>query len=477
MSAGSAIEVNNVHKHYLIYPKPEDRLKQMFAPKLARLTGRPVPQYYKNFPAVNGVSFNVGRGETVGIVGRNGSGKSTLLQMICGTLNPTSGSISVRGRIAALLELGSGFNPEFTGRENVFLNAAILGLTREQTEARFDRIEKFADIGDFIDQPIKTYSSGMHVRLAFAVAINVDPEILIVDEALAVGDEAFQRKCFARIEHIREQGATILFVSHGSQTIIQLCDRAILMDRGEILLDGKPRAVVRHYQRLINAVEDQAEVVRSAILDMKNRDDPELSVELSAVSGMPASATGDAVVYVTPASGKDDADFLDPNLVVRDTLHYSSDGAEISEIRFETLSGEQVNVMNSSTRYRVRYKVGFNRDAHQVAFGFQIKSVSGLVLAGSNTSIPQDARLKYAPAGSTTDVRAEFTCNLLPGTYFVDVGAHSFGAESRFMHRVVDALMFRVQAGDASPTIGNTFIQPSFEVRTSFDTGLKQHVS
>ncbi|MCK9174507.1 MAG: ABC transporter ATP-binding protein, partial [Desulforhopalus sp.] len=212
MSSDAAITVENLSKCYQIYDKPGDRLKQMI------MRGR--RHYYKEFWALRDVSFTIGRGETVGIVGQNGCGKSTLLQMVCGTLNPTEGKCQTRGRIAALLELGSGFNPEFTGRENVYMNGSVLGLTSAEIDSRFADIADFANIGDFIEQPVKTYSSGMMVRLAFAVAINVDPEILIVDEALAVGDELFQRKCFSRLEEIRRKGATILFVSHSVGVVV-----------------------------------------------------------------------------------------------------------------------------------------------------------------------------------------------------------------------------------------------------------------
>src|SRR5690348_2740583 len=217
-----SIRVDRLSKRYEIYAQPAHRLKQMILPRAQRAMRRSARTYFKEFWALRDVSFDVRRGETVGIVGRNGSGKSTLLQMICGTLHPTAGRISVGGRIAALLELGAGFNPEFTGRENVYLNAAVIGLSREEIDARFDDIAAFADIGDFMEQPVKTYSSGMYVRLAFAVAINVDPEILVVDEALAVGDELFQRKCFARIDAIRSKGATILFVSHSANAVVEL---------------------------------------------------------------------------------------------------------------------------------------------------------------------------------------------------------------------------------------------------------------
>ena len=228
-----AVRVANLSKLYEIYNRPQDRLKQSIYPRLRRLAWQAPKNYYREFWALKDISFEVKKGETVGIIGRNGSGKSTLLQMICGTLTPTSGTVETTGRVAALLELGSGFNPEFTGRENVFMNGAVLGLDEEEISARFDDIAAFADIGQFIEQPVKTYSSGMYARLACAVAINVQPQILVVDETLSVGDEAFQRKCFARINEIRELGVAILFVSHSTAAIVELCDRAVLMEGGK----------------------------------------------------------------------------------------------------------------------------------------------------------------------------------------------------------------------------------------------------
>lgn len=260
-----AIRVQNLGKCYQIYGAPRDRLKQFLLPRFQRAIGKQPIQYYREFWALKDVSFEIKKGETVGIIGRNGSGKSTLLQIICGTLSPTSGSVQTNGRIAALLELGSGFNPEFTGRENVYMNAAVLGLSKEEVDKRFDDIAAFADIGQFIEQPVKTYSSGMVVRLAFAVAINVDPEILIVDEALSVGDELFQRKCFSRIEAIKNNGATILFVSHSGSTIVELCDRAVLMDSGEKLAVGVPKQIVGRYQKLLYAPADRRESIREQI--------------------------------------------------------------------------------------------------------------------------------------------------------------------------------------------------------------------
>ncbi len=248
-----AISVQGIHKRYEIYANPRDRLKQFLLPRLQRSAGRMPQQYFREFWAVKDVSFQIKKGETVGIIGRNGSGKSTLLQMICGTLTPTSGTVETRGRIAALLELGSGFNPEFSGRENVYLNAAVLGLSKQDIDRRFDAIAAFADIGPFIDQPVKAYSSGMLARLAFAVAVEVDPDVLVIDEALSVGDMAFQEKSFTRMKRIRDAGTSILFVSHSPSAVRNFCDRAIWLDKGHMRAIGERLSVCDQYQ---HAMED-----------------------------------------------------------------------------------------------------------------------------------------------------------------------------------------------------------------------------
>ena len=240
MSSEIAIKVENLSKCYQIYDKPRDRLLQMLF--------RGHRTFYREFWALRDVSFEIKRGETVGIIGRNGSGKSTLLQLICGTLNPTGGSIHTRGRIAALLELGSGFNPEFTGRENVYMNASILGLTHEEIDARFDAIAAFADIGDFIEQPVKTYSSGMYVRLAFAVIAHVDADILVIDEALSVGDAFFTQKCMRFLRRFMENG-TVLFVSHDTGAVINLCQSGIWLEKGSVKHKGEPHIIEEHYKR------------------------------------------------------------------------------------------------------------------------------------------------------------------------------------------------------------------------------------
>lgn len=247
MSSEIAIKLENLSKCYQIYDQPRDRLKQFVMPRLQRMFGRQPEQYYREFWALKNISINIKKGEAIGIVGRNGSGKSTLLQLICGTLSPTQGLIETHGRIAALLELGSGFNPEFTGRENIYLNGSILGISKERLDERFSDIVKFADIGDHLDQPVKTYSSGMFVRLAFAVQMHLEPEILIIDEALSVGDQFFQAKCYAAIRSMMDNGTTVLFVSHSAATVKALCPRAILLSHGELVVDGPASRVLDRY--------------------------------------------------------------------------------------------------------------------------------------------------------------------------------------------------------------------------------------
>lgn len=244
----TAIKLDDVSKKYLIYTKPIDRLMQYINPNNKR---------FKEFEALQPLSINVARGKTVGIVGRNGSGKSTLLQMIAGTLAPSTGRIQVNGRVSALLELGAGFNPEFTGRENVYLNASILGIPPKELEKRFDEILEFSEIGEFIDRPVKTYSSGMFVRLAFSVATITEPEIVIIDEALSVGDEKFQRKCYNHLEKLKDNGCTILFVSHSMKTVEQLCDYAYLLDKGVLIGEGEPKKIIDQYHLLLYSQENE----------------------------------------------------------------------------------------------------------------------------------------------------------------------------------------------------------------------------
>ena len=438
MSSEPVIDLKSVSKNYLIYDRPENRLKQMVFPRIRGLIGLAPQRYYREFPAVHDVSFQVSRGETIGIIGRNGSGKSTLLEMICGTLQPTNGNIQVHGRIAALLELGSGFNPEFTGRENVYMNAAILGLTREETDRRFSKIAEFAAIGEFMYQPVKTYSSGMYVRLAFSVATNVDPDILIVDEALAVGDEAFQRKCFARIEEIKDRGGTILFVSHNPQSVIQLCDRAILMDRGEKIMEGRPKAVINNYQKMLNLTGEAAEAVRNSILQLGQRQ-TDLGGEGSEDSPLTARA---------PAQSKDAiAAWFDPELVSQSLVEYQAVGARITNVRIVDGNGKRVNNLILNDTYNFEYDVEFTEPFSSVNFAMYVKTLQGVEVAGQHAFSPSQGI--PAEAGGRYHVSMSFVCCFLPGTYSCNCGVFvRAGGRFEILHRLLDGILFRVLPTD-----------------------------
>ena len=427
MSSDISIRADALGKAFPIYDKPHHRLMQMIAPG-------PKDRWHRTFRALNNVSFEVRRGETVGIVGRNGSGKSTLLQLICGTLTPSEGSVRAHGRIAALLELGAGFNPDFTGRENVYLNGSLLGLTRQELDARFDDIAAFADIGEFIEQPVKSYSSGMYIRLAFAVAINVTPDILVIDEALSVGDEAFQRKCFARIDAIRDAGATVLFVSHSAGTVIELCDRAILLDRGELLAQGTPKFVVSRYHKLVYAPAGQYEAVREGIRHEADNADVVPSTGLA--------ASGDGVARGA-AEEQDDACY-EEGLRPQSTVRYTNRGARIDDPHIETLQGRRVNVLRRGREYVYAYRASFESAAAGARFGMMIKTLTGFELGGAATA-PHGTEGFTAFPGQAYQVRFHFRASLAPGIYFMNAGITALEADGEtFLDRLVDAAMFRV---------------------------------
>lgn len=426
MSSEIAIKVENLSKCYHIYEKPRDRLLQML------LRGN--KKYYREFWATNNLSFEIKKGETVGIVGRNGSGKSTLLQMICGTLNPTSGNIEANGRIAALLELGSGFNPEFTGRENVYLNAAVLGLDKAETDARFDDIVAFSEIIDFIDQPVKTYSSGMLVRLAFSVAIHVDPQILVVDEALSVGDELFQRKCISRIQEIKENGATILFVSHSGATITEMCDRAILIDSGELLSFDTPKIIIGQYQKLLYASTEKRQFIRESIISSTNQSN--IDIDRSPQESKPAPSNESALVT---------KEYFDPSLRPTSTIEYVKNGASIEDASIQSLSGERLNNLNKNGTYKYTYRVRFLNTATNIRFGMLIKTTTGVEIGGAHTASHISKGIPVIEKGTVVEVEFFFNCNLNPGTYFLNAGVTGCidGAET-YLHRLLDIEIFRV---------------------------------
>ncbi len=424
MSSEPMIVAEGLGKSFPVYSKPHHRLLQMFSRRKQR--------WYREFHALRAVDLQVGRGETLGIVGRNGSGKSTLLQLICGTLAPSQGRVCVHGRIAALLELGAGFNPEFTGSENVYLNGSILGLTREEVRERFDRIIAFADIGEFIDQPVKTYSSGMYVRLAFAVAINVDPEILVIDEALSVGDEGFQRKCFARIESLREKGVTILFVSHSAGTVVELCDRAILLDKGELIADGTPKHVVSRYHKLLNTPAERLQSVREEIRSAEG-------VATSAGTGASRAASQGQ----RQLDAEDDA-WFDPGMSSSSVVQYERRGARISDPHLRTKGGRVVNVLVPGGEYVYTYEVLAEQALAGVRCGMMIRTVTGIDLGGAVSS-DGSGGFDLVEAGTNLHVTIPFRCLLTPGAYFLNAGVLARMHDGdQYVDRLVDAAMFRV---------------------------------
>lgn len=394
------ISARNLGKAYRLFGHPGDRVKQFFSLGLK--------QYHREFTALKDVSFDIRRGETVGIIGRNGSGKSTLLQLVCGILKPTSGSIAVNGRVSALLELGAGFNPEFTGRENVYFQGAIMGLGKVEMDARFDDIAAFAEIGEFIDQPVRTYSSGMFVRLAFAAAVCVDPEILAVDEALAVGDVGFRARCFRRIGELRSKGCAILFVSHAMDQIARLCDRAILLDAGVQLMTDRPLPVVERYRRLLG-------------------DEPGVQGCLDVEEDRPSPS---------------------------EAMAYETNGAVIESVRLTDEAGEPAGRLLCGRRYRCAFSVRFTRDASNVRYALLIRTRDA-ELGGSYSAPTRSEGIHRIASGTLAGAEFEFECTLNPGRYYLNVAVFGSEAEVEYaLHGIQNALAFQVQDVSGHATIG-----------------------
>ncbi len=416
-----AISVRNLTKTYRLFGHAGDRVKQFLSLGLK--------QYHRNFTALEDVSFDIRRGETVGIIGRNGSGKSTLLQLVCGILKPTSGTVKVNGRIAALLELGAGFNPEFTGRENVYFQGALMGFTKQQMGERFDDIAVFAEIGEFIDQPVRTYSSGMFVRLAFAVAINVDPDVLVVDEAIAVGDAGFRARCFRRIVEMRNGGCTILFVSHAMDQILRLCDRSILLDAGELVFDGASVLSIQGFNQLAGTAESALPAARARVRDTLVR------------GGMLGQESAGRI-----SGGISAADSLLEDLQAEHLVAYPPNGAVIRPAGILTMDGRQVNLLRPGVRYRCAYRIDFLAAAHQVRCGGLIRTRSGLDLGGAWSAIlPQDC-IQAVAAGDAADVEFEFECRLHPGDYQISLSVFARDGRLEYaLHGLIGAIAFRVE--------------------------------
>jgi ABC-type polysaccharide/polyol phosphate transport system ATPase subunit len=399
MSSKIAIRAVNLSKEYRIYSKPQKRLWELLY--------RGKRQFHKRFKAVQPISFEIKKGTTVGIVGRNGSGKSTLLQLMAGTLTPTAGSVDVKGRIAALLELGSGFNPEFTGRENVYLYGSIMQMTHAEMNERIEEILSFADIGSFIDQPIKTYSSGMHVRLAFSAAIHVNPDVLLIDEALAVGDAAFQLKCFEKLARFKIDGKTIIFVSHNINAISQFCDRVFVLSGGQLVFDGKPLDAISIYKNVLFATSGNTTV------------------------------PGNNEETFRPTESM-------PVILNKNEHRYRSDAAEVFHVELRNREDEPHQVFLTNEETTVVMNVRAYRNIKEPVYGIIIKNKQGLQLYVKNTG-HERISCPSLVKGSIQEIRFKQKLHLVANDYFLTVGiAELQNGELVQLDRRSDVLQFKI---------------------------------
>ncbi|MCM1063946.1 MAG: ABC transporter ATP-binding protein [Eubacterium sp.] len=398
-----AIQVRDLVKIYKLYDKPKDRIKEAFG------FGR--KQTHKLHYALNGVNLEIRRGETVGIIGTNGSGKSTILKIITGVLNPTSGEVRVEGRISALLELGAGFNMEYNGIENVYLNGTMMGFSEKEIDKKLPEILEFADIGDYVYQPVKTYSSGMFVRLAFAVAINIEPEILIVDEALSVGDVFFQAKCYHKFEEFKKMGKTIVFVSHDLSSISKYCDRVFLLNRGNLLGEGSPKKMIDVYKRvLVGQYEIPEDPGEENLLEDK---------EIQAVAGK--------------ASG-----------VNPDVLEYGTKQAVIEEYYITDDRGMRTTAVIKGSEFSVHMRVRFIDHVPAPIFAFSFKNVMGTEITGTNSMI-EKAYLDCGEPGQVKDITFTQKMSLQGGEYLISLGVTGYNGDTfEAYHRLYDAISITV---------------------------------
>lgn len=428
-----AISVKGLSKCYHIYATPSQRLKQFFLPRLRRLLGLAPRDHFREFRALHDVDFTVYRGHTVGIIGRNGSGKSTLLQIICGTLYPTHGEVRVEGRVAALLELGSGFNPEFTGRENIFFNAGVLGQAEDVTRARLAAIEAFADIGEFIDQPVKTYSSGMLVRLAFAVIAHVDADILVIDEALAVGDAFFTQKCMRFLREFMQTG-TVLFVSHDTNAVKNLCNHALWLDKGRMRMQGTAKAVSEAYLREFYAGTQQTE----------GSDEPE-----ETLSGVPADLADQRLPWLNASNLRNDLQVFpyDPQ-----AASFGEGGAKIVEVSLCDAQGQALAWAVGGEAVRLRIAAKARQTLMRPIIGFVVKDRLGQVLFGENTYLNYQDNPVYCETGDRLVAEFAFRMPRMPvGDYTITASIADGTQQEHVQHHwVFDALAFRSECSSAS---------------------------
>ena len=439
MSAERVIEIKDVTKIYKLYDKPIDRLKESMS-----LRHR---SYHKDFYALRGLSFFVEKGQTVGIIGTNGSGKSTILKIITGVLTPTSGEVSVKGKISALLELGAGFNMDYTGIENIYMNGTMMGYSKREMDDKLADILDFAEIGDFVHQPVKTYSSGMFVRLAFALAINVEPEILIVDEALSVGDVFFQSKCYRRMEEIRKNGTTIVMVTHDMGSIIKYCDKVILLNKGEYIAEGPAGRMVDLYKKILAG---QMESLREELASRRE------------------GVSEDAPGRRAGAGGSEPGGLMREKLTINANREEYGDGrAEIFDLGLLDARGNLTNLLRKGEVFTIRERIRFHADIEAPIFTYTIKDRKGTELTGTNTLF-EGAQVKPVKAGDIYDVAFTQKMTLQGGEYLLSMSCTGFeGGEHVVYHRLYDVANITVISN--KNTVGIYDMEP--EVKTVLNGG------
>ncbi len=417
-SNNKALTVNNVTKIYKLYEKPIDRLKEAMS-----LTHK---NYHRDFYALNGISFDVEKGQTVGIIGTNGSGKSTILKIITGVLTPTTGDVQVNGVISALLELGAGFNMDYTGIENIYMNGTMMGFSRKEMDGKLQDILDFADIGDFVYQPVKTYSSGMFVRLAFALAINVEPEILIVDEALSVGDVFFQAKCYRRMEEIRKNGTTILMVTHDMGAIIKYCDRVVVLNKGNFIAEGEPGKMVDLYKKILaNQMDDLNEELEAADNGLYN----DFSGDQAIAERGRAAAGGMMKDKLT----------INPN-----RTEYGDKRAEIIDFGLLDERGNITNLLLKGERFTIKERIHFHGEIETPIFTYTIKDKRGADLTGTNTMF-ESSDVKSVKKGDEYVVEFTQKMTLQGGEYLLSMSCTGFeNGEHVVYHRLYDIVNITV---------------------------------
>jgi lipopolysaccharide transport system ATP-binding protein len=458
MSSDPVIRVSQLSKSFPIYARPADRLKQFILPRMRRMLGLAPKQYYKTFTALSDINFEINRGETVGIIGRNGAGKSTLLQILCGTLSPSSGAVEVKGRVAALLELGAGFNGEYTGRENIYMNARILGLTDEEIDTRFNDIVAFADIGEHLDQPVKTYSSGMYVRLAFAVIAHVNADVLVIDEALAVGDAFFTQKCMRFLRNFQLTG-TVLFVSHDMGSIISLCERAFLLDKGGLKTHGSPKELAANY--LENIYEAQQGVSASFNTQVE-------SIELKKGGGS-ASATPTYDMrcrYINHSEFRNDIEIFS---FKENAKAFGKAGATIDNVQMRDLENRLLTWVVGGERISLIVSCKAHQSIYSPIVGFYIKDRLGQVLFGDNTYLSYIKNPLSIKADTSFTASFDFHLPILPvGDYSINVALAEGTQQDHVQHHWIhDAMIFRSMT--SSVTTGLVGI-PIESIRFTYDT-------